>query len=91
MVAAKEVSKKGASQLVAQGAKTLAKGGANPAFVACDLLELGVEKATGNKVAAKGSSLAGYVTIGACCGGPAGAGVGAAAWCFSQVVGLVFE
>ena len=84
---AKEAIKKSGRQL----GKQIVKGAANPWFVVGDVVELGVEAMTDNKVAAKGSSLAVYVGAGAVAGGPVGAGVGAGCWFVGQCVGALID
>jgi len=88
--AAGQVARQATNQGIKQFAKAASKGAANPAFIAADLLEYGVEHATRNKPLAKGSSLVAYAGIGAACGGPPGAAIGAVSWGFSQLVGSLF-
>jgi len=68
-------AKKFGSKALTKGATTLAK--ANPAFIAGDAMELGVEALTGSKNAGRATSAAVYLGAGAVVGGPVGAGVAA--------------
>lgn len=84
---AKEAIKKSGRQI----GKQIVKVAANPWFVVGDVVELGVEAMTDNKVAAKGSSLAVYVGAGFVTTGPLGACIGAGCWFVGQCVGALIE
>jgi len=82
------VAKKVGSKAIARGATTLAK--ANPAFIAGDVMEVGVEALTGSKNAGRATSAAIYIGAGAAVGGPVGAGVAAAVWGVGQALDCIF-
>jgi len=82
-------AKKFGSKALTKGATTLAK--ANPAFIAGDAMELGVEALTGSKNAGRATSAAVYLGAGAVVGGPVGAGVAAVVWGVGQAVEYVFN
>lgn len=80
-------AKKFGSKALTRGVTTMAK--ANPAFIAGDVMELGVEAFSGSKNAGRAASAAVYLTAGAAVGGPVGAGVAAAVWGVGQAIDYI--
>jgi hypothetical protein len=88
---ARFIAKKAASKAVSKGATVVAKGVANPAFIVGDILEIGVESATGSRNAGRATSAVIYLGAGAAVGGPIGAVVAGGVWAFSQLIGSLLE
>ncbi len=87
---ARYIAKKAASTAVSKGVGALAKGAANPAFIAGDALEIGIERVTGSRDAGRAASAAFYIGAGAAAGGPVGAVAGAAMWAAGQLLDGIF-
>ena len=83
---ARKLAQERATLAVRAGARTAMKTAANPLLLVGDVVEFGIERTTGDKVVAKGTSAAVYVGVGAATGGPAGAAVGAVLWGVGQLV-----
>lgn len=88
---ARFIAKRAGSRAVSKGATVLAKGAANPAFIVGDVLEIGIETATGSRNAGRVASAAVYLGAGAAVGGPAGVAVAGGIWVVGQIIGSLFE
>jgi hypothetical protein len=85
------IAKRATSKAVSSGATVVAKGAANPAFIVGDVLEVGIESATGSRNAGRAASAAVYLGAGAAVGGPAGAAVAGGVWVVGQLIGALLD